>query len=175
MRGRSLALIWLRPAPIHLMGAKSTLRGRPIKTMRRWPPGLDALAAFGQRSTMMSKRKNPRMSGGFVTAGVPGLEPRTNDSNLGCATPPQLGRNSADFRGSHGVKCTRWHGLIRAHSGHAAGYLVRFWSQNRAHLHITCSRRRVVQTRCSRQRNRTPPTGTNLTGMNLKSTLLELS
>jgi len=102
MRGRSLALIWPRPAPIHLIGAKSILRGRPVKTMRSWPPGLDALAASGQRSTMKSKRKNPRMSGGFVTAGVPGLEPRTNDSDLGRATPLQLGRNPADFCGFHG-------------------------------------------------------------------------
>ena len=126
MRGRSLALIWLRPAPIHLMGAKSTLRGRPIKTMRRWPPGLDALAASGQRSTMKSKRKNPRMSGGFVTAGVPGLEPRTNDRRLDRAAPPQLGRNPADFRGFHGLQCTRWYGLIRADSGHAEGVFGSF-------------------------------------------------
>jgi hypothetical protein len=44
--------------------------------------------------------KTPALPG-VPTAGVPGLEPRTNDSDLGRATPPQLGRNPADFRGFH--------------------------------------------------------------------------
>jgi len=70
-----------------------------------------------------------RLSRDLPCAGVPRLEPTTNDSDLGCATPPQLRRISADFRGFHGVKCTRWHGRIRANSGHAARYLVRFWSR----------------------------------------------
>ena len=81
-----------------------------------------------------------------VSAGVPGLEPRTNDSDLGYATPPQLGRNPADFRGFHGFYCTRWHGLIRAHSGHAAGYLVRFWSRLNA-AHASASQANSAQPR----------------------------
>ena len=44
--------------------------------------------------------KTPALPG-VSTAGVPGLEPRTNDSHLGRATPPQLGRNPAYFRGFH--------------------------------------------------------------------------
>jgi hypothetical protein len=56
---------------------------------------------FRHKLTSESQRKNPRMTGGFVAAGVPGLEPRTNDSDLGRATHLQLGRNSADFRGFH--------------------------------------------------------------------------
>ena len=66
-----------------------------------------------------------------VSAGVPGLEPRTNDSRLGFVANLQQGKNSAEFRGCHENQCTRWHGQIRADSGHLDRFSGRFWSGSR--------------------------------------------
>ena len=73
---------------------------------------------LGPWTVCLETRNAPGFRGNLgVSAGVPGLEPRTNDRRRGDAAHLHMGQTSAEFRGSQGGGVYAMYGLN----------LVRFW------------------------------------------------